>query len=177
MQPLQKVAFSGAAVSSVSASADGTLKAWTFTGAWSLHKTLGPHVFRVLGLDFSPDGGLLATGGGEPSRSGEIKMWEVGKGMLGRTLPSLHSDTVFSVRFSPDGGKLASASADKFLKVTNVADGKLLRSYEGHTQHVLAVDWKSDGTQLVTGGADSASRFGISGRANSFGRFRQRASR
>ncbi len=154
MQPLQKVVFSGAE-SVVSASADGTLKAWSFTGAWSLHKTLGPHVFRVLALDFSPDGDLLATGGGEPSRSGEIKMWEVGKGLLGRSLPSLHSDTVFSVRFSPDGGKLASASADKFLKVTNVADGKLLRSYEGHTQHVLAVDWKSDGTQLVTGGADS----------------------
>ena len=154
IQPLQKVAFSGAE-SLVSASADGTLKTWSFTGTWSLHRTLGPHVFRVLALDFSPDGGLLATGGGEPSRSGEIKMWEVGKGLLGRSLPSLHSDTVFSVRFSPDGGKLATASADKFLKVTNVADGKLLRSYEGHTQHVLAVDWRSDGKELVTGGADS----------------------
>ena len=75
--------------------------------------------------------------------------------MLGRSLPSLHSDTVFSVRFSPDGTKLASASADKFLKVTSVADGKLLRSYEGHTHHVMAVDWKSDGKQLVTGGADN----------------------
>jgi WD40 repeat protein len=154
IQPLQKVAFNGAE-SMVSASADGTLKTWSFTGAWTLHKTLGPHVFRVLTLDFSPDGGLLATGGGEPSRSGEIKMWEVGKGLLGRSLPSLHSDTVFSVRFSPDGAKLASASADKFLKVTNVADGKLLRAYEGHTQHVMAVDWKSDGKELVTGGADS----------------------
>jgi WD40 repeat protein len=154
IRPLQKVAFNSSA-SVVSASADGTLRTWSFTGAWTLHKTLGPHVFRVLALDFSPDGGLVAAGGGEPSRSGEVKMWEVGKGLLGRSLPSLHSDTVFSVRFSPDGAKLASASADKFLKVTNVADGKLLRSYEGHTQHVLAVDWKSDGKELVTGGADN----------------------
>ena len=38
---------------------------------------------------------MLATGGGEPSRSGEVKLWEVGKGMLGRSLQSLHSDTVF----------------------------------------------------------------------------------
>ena len=68
---------------------------------------------------------------------------------------ALHSDTVFSLRFSPDGTKLATASADKFLKVTNVADGKLVRSYEGHTHHVLAVDWKSDGKELVTGGADN----------------------
>ena len=115
IQPLQKVAFSGAE-SLVSASADGTLKTWRFAGTWKVHKTLGSHVFRVLALDFSPDGGLLAAGGGEPSRSGEVKVWEVGKGMLGRSLPALHSDTVFSLRFSPDGTKLATASADKFLE-------------------------------------------------------------
>ena len=105
---MQKVEFSGGE-SIVSASADGTLKTWSFSGAWALHRTLGPHVFRVLARDFSPDGGLLAAGGGEPSRSGEVKMWEVGKGLLGRTLSSLHSETVFSVRFSPDGAKLATA--------------------------------------------------------------------
>ncbi len=154
IQPLQKVVFRDAG-SIVSASADGTLKTWSFDGVWTLHKTLGPHVSRVLALDFSPDGGLIAAGGGDASRSGEVKMWEVGKGLLGRSWPLLHSDTVFSVRFSPDGTKLASASADKFLKVTNIADGNLLRSYEGHTHHVLAVDWKSDGKELVTGGGDN----------------------
>jgi WD40 repeat protein len=154
IQPLQKVAFSGQE-SLVSASADGTLKTWRFAGSWTVHKTLGSHVFRILALDFSPDGGLLAAGGGEPSRSGEVKIWEVGKGMLGRSLPTLHSDTVCSLRFSPDGTKLATASADKFLKVSSVADGKLVRSYEGHTHQVLAVDWKSDGKELVTGGGDN----------------------
>ena len=136
------------------------------------------HVFRVLALDFSPDGGLLAAGGGEPSRSGEVKVWEVGKGMLGRSLPALHSDTVFSLRFSPDGTKLATASADKFLKVSSVADGKLLRSYEGHTHHVLAVDWRSDGKELVSEGADrTCSKCGITRRENSFARFRRQVSR
>ena len=75
--------------------------------------------------------------------------------MLVRSLDTLHSDTVFGVRFSPDGSKLASAAADKFLKVTRVADGKELKSFEGHTHHVLAVDWKSDGKQLVSGGGDN----------------------
>src|SRR5438876_839304 len=83
------------------ASADATLKTWSFAGTWTEHRTLGPHVFRVLALDFSPDSRLLAAGGGEPSRSGEIKIWELGKGLLGRTLESLHSDTVFALRFSP----------------------------------------------------------------------------
>src|SRR5205823_10875163 len=117
----------------LSASADKTLKSWSFEGTWGERRPLGPHVFRVLSIDFNPDGTLLATGGGEPSRSGEIKLWEVGKGMLVRTLDSLHSDTVFGLRFSPDGARLASAGADKFLKVTSVADGKELKSFEGHT--------------------------------------------
>jgi WD40 repeat protein len=154
IQPVLAAAFTGAG-SLISASADKTLKTWTFEGAWSEMKPLGPHVFRVLAIDFSPDGKLVATGGGEPSRSGEVKIWDVEKAELVRTLGTLHSDTVFGVRFSPDGTKLATGAADKFLKVTNVADGKELKSFEGHTHHVLAVDWKSDGKQLVTGGADN----------------------
>jgi WD40 repeat protein len=115
----------------------------------------GPHAFRVLAIDFSPDGKLMATGGGEPSRSGEVKIWDVASGNLVRSLDTLHTDTVFGVRFSPDGAKLATASADKFLKVIKVEDGKDLKSFEGHTHHVLAVDWSGDGKQLVTGGADN----------------------
>ncbi|WP_422930941.1 c-type cytochrome domain-containing protein [Singulisphaera sp. PoT] len=153
-QAILKVAFLDEN-SLVSASADHTLKKWTFEGGWSEMKPLGPHVFRVLALDFSPDGTLLATGGGDPSRSGEVKIWNVQTGALVKSLDSLHSDTVFGVRFSPDGTKLATAAADKFLKVVNVADGKELRSFEGHTHHVMAVDWSADGKQLVTGGADN----------------------
>jgi len=153
-QPILKLAFRVQG-EVVSASADTTLKTWSFAGSWREHRTLSSHVFRVLALDFSPDGGLLAVGGGEPSRTGEVKIWQVDKGLLGNSLPALHSDTVFAVRFSPDGTKLASASADKFLKITSIPEGKLLRSFEGHTHHVMAVDWKSDGKQLVSGGADN----------------------
>ncbi len=154
IQPVQKVAFLGDG-ELITASADKTLKTWTFEGAWSEMKPLGPHVFRVLAIDFSPDGTLLAAGGGEPSRSGEIQLWEVGKGLHVRTLDSLHSDTVFGLRFSPDGTLLASSGADKFMKVTRVAGGKEFKSFEGHTHHVLAVDWKADGKQIATGGADN----------------------
>jgi WD40 repeat protein len=153
IQPLRQVAFASDG-RLVSASADSTLKTWAFSGTWAEKKTLGPHADRVLALDFSPDGKLLAAGGGEPSRSGELKIWQVESGQLLRSLDALHSDTVFALRFSPDGTKLASAAADKFLKVTSVADGKDLRSFEGHTHHVMAVDWKSDGKQIITGGAD-----------------------
>lgn len=139
----------------VTLAADKSARLWAYDGAWTEGKTLGPHVFRVLAIDFSPDGKTIATGGGEPSRSGEVKLWDVETGKLLRSLDNLHSDTVFALRFSPDGSKLATASADKFLKVVEVASGKELKSFEGHTHHVLALDWKADGKQLITGGADN----------------------
>jgi WD40 repeat protein len=137
------------------AAAEKTARMWTVEGTWADVRTFGTHVFRILAIDFSPDGKLMATGGGEPSRTGEVKVWDVATGKLVRSLDNLHSDTVFALRFSPDGTKLASASADKYLKVVNVADGKELKSFEGHTHHVLALDWSGDGKRLVTGGADS----------------------
>ena len=118
-------------------------------------RSFGPHAARVLAIDLSPDGKLLATGGGEPSRSGEVKLWEIASGRLVRSWDTLHSDTVFAVRFSPDGSRLATGAADKFVKVVAIADGQELRAFEGHTHHVLGVDWRADGKQLISGGADS----------------------
>lgn len=154
IQPIHGVAFADDGTV-VTASADKTLKSWTFQGTWGNLRTFDDHVFRVLALDFSPDGNLLATGGGEPSRSGEVKIWEVTKGFLVRALDTLHSDTVFGVEFSPDGTMLATGSADKFVKVTKLVGGKEFRSYEGHTNHVLGVDWNAEGTQVVSAGADN----------------------
>jgi len=142
----------------VSAADDKAAIVWETNPEWKLVRTIGtgdaPLVDRVIALDFSPDGKLLATGGGEPSRSGEVKIWNVADGKLVRELTDAHSDTVFSVKFSPQGDMLASGAADKFLKVWNVGSGELIRSYEGHTHHVLGVSWKFDSKVLATAGAD-----------------------
>ncbi|MCA9034379.1 MAG: hypothetical protein KDA91_04565 [Planctomycetaceae bacterium] len=131
---------------------------------WNLDSVLGPKpdeqtsVFtdRVLALAFSPDGSLLATGGGEASRSGQVTLWNVAEKTLIRELKEAHSDTVYGVEFSPDGKLLATASADKFAKVFDVATGEHVQSYEGHTHHVMDVSWKSDLTLLASAGADNA---------------------
>lgn len=109
---------------------------------------------RVLSLDFSPDGALLAASGGSPSRSGEITIWNFREGRLLHKLPTAHSDTVFCIRFSPDGKTIATAGADRLAKLFEVASGKHLRSLSGHTHHVLSADWKTDGATLATAGAD-----------------------
>ena len=109
----------------------------------------------MIALDFSPDGKLLATGGGEPSRSGELKIWNVADGTLARAIPDAHSDTIFGLKFSPDGQFIASSGADRFVKVFRVATGAHYKSFEGHTHHVLGVAWKWDGKVLASCGADN----------------------
>jgi WD40 repeat protein len=142
-------------------SADQSAGVWELSPEWTLERTIGgvdqPTLAdRVIALDFNPDGTLLAVGGGEPSRSGELKIFNVADGALVRDLPDAHSDTVFGVDFSADGLYLASCAADKFVKVFEVGTGNRVRSFEGHTHHVLGVSWKTDGTRLVSAGADNA---------------------
>jgi len=138
-----------------------SLQRWDTSVTWQLERTMGSvdsvetFVDRVTALAISPDQKLLATGSGEPSRSGQIKLWNLESGELVRELESPHSDTVFSIDFSRDGKLLASSAADRFMKVFEVADGKFVRSFEGHTHHVLGVAWSADGRSLATSGADN----------------------
>ena len=136
--------------------------------SWPLDRTLGggagdspssPFADRVAALCFSPDGKHLATGGGVPSRSGEIRLWEVATGRLEKSLDEVHSDAVLGLSFSPDGKRLASGSADKWVRVTDLSTGKVEQAFEGHTHHVLGVSWKRDGKTIVSGGADNTVRF------------------
>ena len=144
----------------VSAADQNGAVVWRTVPSWHLARAIGtgdeksPLVNRVLALDFSPDGQWLATGGGVPSRSGEVKIWKVADGALVREITPSHSDTVFSLSFSPDGKYLATGSADKFVKLFDVNTGKLLKSLAGHTHYVLSVAWKADGRTIVSSGAD-----------------------
>jgi WD40 repeat protein len=155
--PLMAIAFAGdelVAVSSKGAARFGISR------EWKLERTIGSptadsiFVDRVTALDFSPNGKLLAAGSGEPSRSGQIVIFDVATGEQKLSIKEPHSDTVNAIAFSPDGGQLASCAADRFVKLWNVADGKLVRSFEGHTHHVLGVAWRADARVLVSSGAD-----------------------
>lgn len=157
---VRALAFTGNATL-VTASADHRALVWDASSQWRLVRIIGglnqPDLLndRVLALDFSCDGKWLASGGGAPSRFGEIKIWNVADGQLVRTIKTPHADTVFGVRFSPDGRRLASASADRFVKVFDAGTGESLRVFTGHTAHVLGVSWSGDGKLLVSGGADN----------------------
>ncbi len=140
---------------------DGTrLDTTSLPSEWKLVRTIGnidddkTFADRVTALDISADGKYLATGSGEPSRSGQIKIWNLMDGSLVKEIADAHSDTILDLRFSPDGQKIASSSSDRFMKTFDVGSGKLIRVFEGHTHHVMSVDWNPIGRELTTAGAD-----------------------
>jgi len=130
--------------------------------SWVLERVVGSAkdpsglLGRVKALAFSPDGQLLATGSGDPSRSGELKIWRAENGELVGDIPDAHIDTILGIEFSPDGRYLATASTDRFARVFEVESRQLAKTFEGHTHHVLDVTWKADGKILATCGADGA---------------------
>jgi WD40 repeat protein len=130
------------------------------TTTWVLERSFGTGDGKSLITDransiaFSPDGKTLAIGSGEPSRSGDITLWDVATGTLTKTYAERHLDSIFALDFSPDGKLLASGGADKAVRITDLSTGKVVKVFEGHTHHVLGVSWRADGRLLASSGAD-----------------------
>ncbi len=148
---------------SVFASAEGG-RAVRFDASqkWSLAKTIGdgkntaPFRDRVLSLAFSPDGKRVAVGGGDPSREGDVLVWNVDAlDEAPKKFSGIHSDTVLGLAFSPDGKSLVSGGADKVARVLDLQEMRVVRALEGHTHHVLGVSWSPDGRSILTAGADN----------------------
>src|SRR5262249_11004745 len=151
---------------------------WDFTTGMLRHKITG-FAHEVVALAFSGDSKMLATGGGAPTEDGEIKVFEVGGDWkLVTDIKAGHSDAVYGLCFNPvnpregkpklDPGPvrpdedelraarlLATCSADKFIKIWRIPDGKFVKSLEGHTHYVLDVGWRGDGKLLASAGADN----------------------
>lgn len=130
------------------------------TPTWSLERVIGgqekatPFADRVNAVCFSPDGKTIATGGGEPSRSGDVHLFDVATGKEIAAWNERHDDTVVSLDFSPNGKRLASGGTDKIARVTAIGTGEVVNLFEGHTHHVTGVSFRADGRVLATSGAD-----------------------
>ncbi len=109
--------------------------------------TVGLVVLVILGLA----GGVLAL---YPSRS--IPPQSAPSPI---TVLASHTNTVDAVAFSPDGRILASGSADRTVRLWNVAQRTPLgEPLTGHTGTVFSVAFSPDGRTLASGSADRTVR-------------------
>src|SRR5262249_17296788 len=69
-----------------------------------------------------------------------------------------HTGLVLTIAVSPDGRQALSGSADKTLRLWDLATGRELRRLEGHSEEVLAVVFSVDGRRALSGGQDRTVR-------------------
>ncbi len=126
--------------------------------------SLPAHAAGLASLSFSPDGGKLASGGGD----GVVRVWtfpETGppaelhrfEGQAKQGAASGFSP-VSAVAFSPDGRFIASAGADAVIRVFDVHTKAEVRGLRGHTDWATAVAFAPDSRLLVSAGVDKSVR-------------------
>jgi WD40 repeat protein len=115
--------------------------------------TLPGHADYVRSIAFSPNGTMLAAGGGPPQRRGEIKIWDTRSHQLLKTLQG-DKDCIYSVAWSLDGKLIASGSYDKMVKLWDVASGKEVQNLQDHIDAVFAVAFSPDGKRLASASQD-----------------------
>ncbi|MBV6625321.1 MAG: AAA-like domain-containing protein [Rivularia sp. (in: Bacteria)] len=102
---------------------------------------------QVWGVDFSPDGKIVATA----HRDNTVKIWNL-DGKERKTIYA-HKDALRTVVFSPNGKFIASAGRDKVIKIWN-RQGDLLKTLKGHQDVVSSVAWSPDSKTIASGSYD-----------------------
>lgn len=100
---------------------DGGIERWSIPKQKRLD---APPVLQggVYALDYSPDGGILASGG----QDGVIRLWDLATRQVLREMPG-HTEFVRWLRYSPDGKWLATMDhSAKGLRIWNPATGELV---------------------------------------------------
>jgi len=150
------------AVQSLGWSADGKwlasggfrqIRLWDAATAKEVAVISGSMIGNITGLAISPDGKSLFAADGLPGAGGFVHRVDWEKRAITATWKA-HDDVIYGLKLSPKGDQLLSASADKLARIWAVDGGKLLGSFEGHTNHVLAAVFDREATRIATAGAD-----------------------
>ena len=98
------------------------------------------HRTRVASLAVSPDGRLLASGGGDKGGllgfgkpawlDCTVRLWDIASGNLLHTLEG-HQQTITHLAFSRDSKRLLSGSTDNTVRVWDAQSGQFIRRFAG----------------------------------------------
>lgn len=107
-------------------------------------------------MAFSPNGNLLAVGGGDVKFSGKITIWDVSTREVFGTLRG-HTQIVADIVFTPNGNRLVSADSG-MVRVWDVQTRQELLVLNAGSQGIRSIAFDPSGTQLISGGYDSIVR-------------------
>ncbi len=148
-------ALSADGATALSASRDGTVRAWNLGNgreglSYAGHQVgdragpARPEVFRVGGVAVSPDGATAASSG-----AGEIHIWGVADGKRRRTIPTGPEPTR-GLAFAPKQDALVVAGDDKRVAVYDAKTGALRYRYPEQGARVEALALHPGGKLLAT---------------------------
>jgi WD40 repeat protein len=136
----------------------GSLRAETLSGLVQAvyqvqeYNIIEGHSDSVYGVEFSPDGKLLASA----SLDGTVKLWRA-NGALSNTLQGPDGGGLVDMSFSPDGQTLAAGGTDTAIYLWS-QDGNLLHTLKGHDSWVTFVRFSPDGQRLASASTDRTVR-------------------
>lgn len=147
---VRRLCFDPSSTRLASASFDGSAVVWDIESGQRIHTLT--HDDKVRCVSFSPDGGILATGGDDTM----VRLWSTTTGEELRRM-SAHTRAIHAVRSSTDGTKWLTVSADETGHLWS-AWGYSLAVLEGHESAIYDGAFSHDGRRVVTSSMDDTAR-------------------
>jgi len=124
------------------------------------------HTFEVQGMALSPDGKVLASGGGD-TRGGELKLWDAATGKEIAALAGYskagYSNALSALAFSPDGKLIACGDTEMRVMLWDVAAHKHLATIKAPAYRASALAFSPDSNLLALAGDREVKLWDIKG--------------
>jgi len=128
-----------------SAGYDRLIKIWRVSD-WTLVRTIVGHTSWIYYATWSPDSKYLASSSGVGDLS--LRIWDASSGLELKQMYG-HQDKINFDPWSADGEKLLGSSDDRTIRIWNIEDGKILKTYNENSG-VYYAEWSVYKNRIVS---------------------------